>query len=32
VAGDGVPIRYTLEDDGVVKGNQAAPPVTLLNG
>ena len=30
VAGDGVPIRYTLEDDGVVEGDHAAPPVNDL--
>ncbi len=30
MAGDGVPIRYTLEDDGVVEGNHAAPPLFLF--
>ncbi len=27
VAGDGVAIRYTLENDGVEEGDHAAPPV-----
>jgi hypothetical protein len=32
VTGDGVAIRYTLENDGVVEGNHAAPPLASANG
>ncbi len=31
VTGDGVAIRYTLENDGVVEGNHATPPVTAFS-